>query len=61
MKTRLKPVELFLALGLVATVSACGGQAPTGGTDDEQTPATEVSPDDDGDDAEGDEEGEGDD
>ena len=25
MEKRLKPVELFLALGLVATVSACGG------------------------------------
>lgn len=50
MKKSLKPVELFLAAGLIATVTACGG-APTteGGEDGAGTPTemNENAPDDD--------------
>ena len=47
MEKRLKPVELFLALGLVATVSACGGAtAPESdaNTEVDTAPTTEASP-----------------
>lgn len=55
MVKRLKPVELFLAVGLAATMGACGGAAVDGGegATDEPTPATDVAP-------EGSEGGEGD-
>ncbi|PSN17777.1 hypothetical protein C7271_15935 [filamentous cyanobacterium CCP5] len=47
MKTRLKPVELFLAAGLAMTVGACGGPATDEpGSTEEVAPTTEeVAPD----------------
>jgi hypothetical protein len=46
MAKRLKPVELFLAVGLAATVGACGGPATEGGegAEGDTTPPTEVAP-----------------
>lgn len=54
MKKSLKPVELFLALGLAATVTACGGPAadtPEDAPVGEDAPAN-VSPSEDIDEAE---------
>jgi hypothetical protein len=45
MKKQLKPVELFLALGLVTTITACNATSSSGGGEGEQvgdTPSTEV-------------------
>lgn len=62
MKKQLKPVELFLAVGIAATIGACGGPAGEEETMDEGTEPTteEVAPEEEEDeDDEGGEGGEG--
>ncbi|MEL6249426.1 MAG: hypothetical protein AAFY78_04445 [Cyanobacteria bacterium J06648_16] len=55
----LKPIQLFLAMGMVATLAACGGEAPVEEDAIEDIPVEEVEPEGEEEGGEGGEGGEG--